>query len=241
VSPDRLDEMIADFWDRVGGPPPFPRDLEPAIPLAAPVGVVTLGGLRPAAVQRWLLRQGVRLPLRVADRPLDGCIIAYRGQAVLFVNAALAADERRAVLAHEVGHYLRDYEAPRRRALRRLGPSVLPVLDGERPPCAAERLAGALADVPLAPQIHYMDRSFDPGRAAATDHVERLAWDVALELLAPRAAVLAKGRGLSDQPEPWRELLAERFGLPARWASAYAARLLRARGRGRSFSDLLGL
>ena len=53
--------LVADFWDRSGVGPPFPRDLERYIPLVTPVSVVWLADLRPWTVRRWLLRQGVRV------------------------------------------------------------------------------------------------------------------------------------------------------------------------------------
>jgi hypothetical protein len=240
---ERLETLAAGFWERAGGPAAFPRDLARAIPLAVPVGLVRLEGLRPTAVRRWFLRAGLRLPLDVRDRPLDGCVVAYRGQAVIFTAAGLGAGEERVVLAHELGHFLADYERPRRQALDRLGPSVLPVLDGERPVTAAEDLAGVLAGVPLAAHAHYMERGFDPLRAWATDRVERTATELGSELVAPARDVVARGRArrLPSEPGPWEGFLAEEFGLPESWAKLYAGRLLRRLGRQRTFTDLLGL
>src|SRR5262249_39867807 len=147
--PEQIEALAADFWDRAGRPAAYPCDLEAALTLAAPVSVQRLNGLCPLAVRRWLLRHGIRLPLQVEDRPLDGCLMAYRGWAVIFLAAGLEAADERVILAHELGHFLGDYDWPRRRAVSRLGPGVLPVLDGERPPTPAEDLAGVLAGVAL--------------------------------------------------------------------------------------------
>jgi hypothetical protein len=240
---EHLEALAADFWARAGQPAGFPRDLERAIPLAVSVGIVRLDGLRPIRVHRWLLRHGLRLPLNVTDRPLDGCIVAYRGRGVIFLAAGLDAAQERVILAHELGHYLADYESPRRRALRRLGASVLPILDGQRQPSPGEDLAGVLAGLTLGAHVHYMDRGFDLARLAAVDRAERTASELACELLAPRRAVLAlaEAGSLPNSPDPWRQLLREQFGLSADWSQLYAARLFRqSRGR-RTFTDLLGL
>jgi hypothetical protein len=242
-----LDEVAAlaeEFWERVGFREPFPRDLERVLVLSTPAFPVRLPGLCPSAARHWLSQRGISLPLSVPDRPLDGCIVAYRGHAVIFVEEGLPPDHGRAVLAHEFAHFLADYQRPRERAVRRLGPSLLPVLDGERPATAAEELAGALAGVTLGAHVHYMERSFDPSALSATDRVERRADALACELLAPRAAVCAavgEGGRLPREARPSRRVLRERFGLPGRWAAAHAGRLARAARRQRTFSDLLGL
>src|SRR5262249_5225675 len=152
------------------------------------------------------------------------------------------ADLERVILAHELGHFLADYEWPRRRVLRRLGPSVLPVLDGDRPPSGAEELAGVLARVPPGAPAPFMERGFAPQSPAATGRVERTASALACELLAPRRAVrdVGSSRGLPDGPDSLVGLLRDEFGLPESWAAEYAIRLLRGRARGRTFTDLLG-
>jgi hypothetical protein len=238
---DDLEAVAADFWERADGVKSRPPDLERALPLVLPAGVVRLEGLCPSVVRRWLLRRAIRLPLDVADRPLDGCLVAHRGRAVIFLAAGLEAGYERVILAHEAGHLLAQYEGPRRRVLRRLGPSVLPVLDGERPPTPEEQLAGALAGVVLGAHAHYMERGFDPRSVTRTDCAEQTATALACELLAPRRAVVARARGLPRERDRWGRLLREEFALPGPWADLYAARLFRLQGRRQTFTDSLGL
>jgi hypothetical protein len=238
---EQIEALAAGFWERAAVPETFPRDLASAIPLALPACIVRLEDLRPVTICRWLLRCGIRLPLDVQDRPLDGCIIAYRNRAAIFVAAGLASDYERAILAHEVGHFLGDYQWPRERAVKRLGSAVLPVLDGERPPSRPEDLAGVLSGIPLGAHVHYMERCFDPCSAARTDKVERTANEVGCELLAPREVVLARAQALSDSLTSWGRLLHDAFGLPEMWAVHHAARLLRRQAQRRTFTDFLGL
>jgi|SRR5262245_25477698 len=243
MSSNETVSLAEEFWARVGGPPPFPRDLEPVALISEGIAVATLRRLSPATAAGWLGRRSLDFPLRPERRPLDGLIVAYRGAVILFLNKSLSEEERRVVLAHEFGHFLADYDRPRRRAVARLGPDVVAVLDGERPATTAEDLAAVLAGVPLSLHVHYLERGFDPNRLAATDRVERRANELACELLAPRAVVLARCAelGLPHQPGRWEELLRKGFGFPPRWARAYASFLLRLTRPRPTFSELLGL
>ena len=139
MTPPWIERLAAGFWDRVGSPPPPPRDVEAVAALAAPIWVRSAHPVTPAAVRDWLRRRGRVLPPGTDDqRPLAGCVVAHRGWCVVVIDDRLAADERRVVVAHEVGHFLGEYLWPRERVLRRLGPGVRAVLDGDRPATAAE-------------------------------------------------------------------------------------------------------
>lgn len=236
--------LTADFWDRAGPPPPYPRNLDEVILLTTPIWIVHLKDLRPSSARCWLHQRGLELPLTVAERALDGCILAFRGQAVIFLEAALDPAYHRVILAHEFAHYLAEYERPRLQVVRRLGESVLPLLDGHRPATAAEMLAGALAGVSLGAHIHFMERTFDPRCLSATARVERVANELACELLAPRQDVCQEMSQRGErrmEPGPWQDLLTEYFGLCRPWAEAYAARLIAWMKRQRSFTDYFGL
>jgi hypothetical protein len=242
MTPELIARLAADFWERVGAPCPFPRDLERPIVLTTPVFVVRLPGLCLARVREWFTRRGATLPLVNPERPLHGCLVAFRGRVGIFLDRRLRCRHERVILAHEFGHYLSAYEWPRGRVVSRLGPSVLAVLDGARRPTPAEELAGVLAQAPLGMHTHYMDRTFNPRRVAVIEGVERTANALACELLAPAQAVreAAHGAGLPAVAGAWGRLLVDRFGFPVSWAGAYAAHLLRAGGR-RRFTDMLGL
>ncbi len=234
-------ELAERFWADAGGAPPFPRDPEPAVSFACPLSVVELDGLGVEAVEAWLARRMSRLRgpgrvqsgcrLGVAERSLHACLVAQAGVGWIFVDRADPPAERRFSVAHEVAHFLADYQRPRERAAARLGQAILAVLDGQRPPTATERVDAVLARVPLGVHVHLLDRTIDGLAAhAAIASAERRADQLALELLAPRDAVTAVLAGLSlpSLSSPARRaaivaLLVERFGLPAGVAAAYAA------------------
>jgi hypothetical protein len=242
MTTEQVGALAADFWERAGAPEPYPRTLDRAIVTTTPVWIVRLDGLCPDAAQHWLRRRGLTLPLTIPERRLHGCILAYCGQAVIFVEAGLSASLDRVIVAHEFAHYLAQYERPRLQAIRRLGAAILPLLDGHRPARTNEKLAAALSGVPLGAHVHFMERTFDPRLLRRTAQVEREANELACELLAPRQDVVAAMAGAAtSEAGAWETVLCERFGLAQPWAAAYALRLRRWARRRRSFSDLLGL
>lgn len=241
----RIEELAARFWEDVGEQEPFPRDLELTIHLTKPaVAVVPLLRLRPGEISAWLGVRGYQLCVDTNERWLDGCLYASKGIVFLFVEETLEPERRRVAIAHEFGHFLADYEQPRRRAERRLGPALLPVLDGERLPTPAEQLAACLADVAARPHVHFMDRTKDGAYVEPVSEAERTADDLALELLAPWREVLKTGQAKNTWPANvagWQDGLERHFGLPRDRAKYYAAKLWRLAQARRSFSETLGM
>ena len=144
-----VENLVADFWECVGSEEPFPRGLEHSIRCAKPVDITYVPDLCPSAIQRWLRRHGYHFPLQTQERRLNGCLLVFRGMGFVYVEAGLDAAEARMIVAHEFGHYLAEYDGPRERARRRLGPTVLAVFDGEGPPTDQQKLEAALARLRL--------------------------------------------------------------------------------------------
>jgi hypothetical protein len=213
------------FWAEAGGPAPFPRDLRRPMARALPLTVVAWPGLSVAAVRAWLRGQGVEIRLGEPDRPVRACLVARADCGFVFLDAADDPAEQRFSLAHELGHYLRDYWWPRRRAERRLGPGALAVVDGRRPPRPEERLHALLRGAALTLAAHLLARG--PGGAVAPEvaAAERAADRLACELLAPEAEVESRlGPGATAAGAA--ALLRAAFGLPAAEAERYATELI---------------
>lgn len=216
------------FWRAAGEAEPFPRDLRRPLAYALPVGLVLLPRLRLRAVDDWLRHQQIRCVLDLGDRALRACLIARQGQGVIFIDGGDPPDEQRFSLAHELGHYLREYWLPRGEASARLGPAILDVLDGRRAPQRDERIDALLARIELGYHVHLLDRAPDGGPKDATvTRAEHEADLLAYELLAPATAVL---RDLPDDPRSSRVAATDRlhrhYGLPVAQASRYAALLV---------------
>jgi Zn-dependent peptidase ImmA (M78 family) len=219
-------ELAARFWIAAGDPPPFPRDLAAPLAWLEHVRVVKLPRLTLASAVAFVSRM-TNTPLLAPqqDRELRGFFQVHDGIAFILVAADDDPDQQRFTLAHEVAHFLRDYLEPRCKAVARLGPSILDVLDGRRPATPEERLAGVLRRVTVGPHTHLLERD-RWGRAAdesvrdAEDAADRLAF----ELLAPFDAVEARVRFLDREGLISR--LTSDFGLPPVPAAEYARLLL---------------
>lgn len=240
-----LARTVEAFWRQTGAPLPYPRDLSYAVSRAFPLAVVRLPALSTKQVELWFTQRDIPHRFLCYDRSLCGCIVAVRGRGVLFVNADDDASEQRFTVAHEVAHFLLDYLEPRQKALQLLGPSIAPVLDGERPATAEERIYAVIASVPCGVFTNLMVRD---RRGAINQGVILQAEDradrFALELLAPAEEALA---GIpEDVVAPLEKArclvsyLVDRYGLSRRVAQMYASVLLRAHVSG-STAQWLGL
>jgi hypothetical protein len=220
-------DLAQTFWRSAGGEPHrYPRDLRLPIARAFALTPVGLPDLCVDGVDRWLRDCGIACTLNVHDRPLRACLVAFSGSGAIFLDSADRSVEQRFSLAHELAHFLHDYLAPRHEAIRKLGPAILPVLDGEREPSAAERMHALLARAPLGFMVHLMERTPDGALAAGVAIVEDDADRLALELLAPEDVVRnAMQTGDPTDRNATRVLLEAHFGLPATQAALYAARL----------------
>jgi hypothetical protein len=218
-------ELAARFWAEVGAPPPFPRDLRTVLPWLRRVHLLEVPHLTLASATDHFARYGIPCPKPTEDRPLAGCFGGHRGVGVILLDQMLELVELLFTLAHEVAHYLRDYDGPRRKVETRLGSRALEIFDGLRSATADERLAGVLRGLTIGCHTHFLDRD-RRGRAltAAARESEEAADRLAFELLAPFAAV-------NPDATPDRAALATRltsdFGLPVAEAAKYAAILVR--------------
>jgi len=212
-------ELAGRFWATAGEPPPFPRDLERAITDVVPLSVLARRDLMSSSVAEFV--RGLSLPVAAVgpDRPLRAALYCWKGSGFLFLDAADPPDERRFSLAHELAHFLRDYDTFRRRVAKALGRDGLAVLDGQRRATTDERLHAALRGVTLTPNVHLMSR--DPlGRPRgdaerdAEDRADRLAF----ELLAPVELLRTESDGHAVA-----ERLRAEFGLPLLDALHYSS------------------
>ncbi len=242
-----LAELAQGFWDEAGG---FNSELETAIVMTMPIVPAPISQLTVYKVLDWVSQKGVQLAglESVRNRPLRACLIA-RGAPNNFIiwdDSDPAADQLFS-LAHELAHFLLDYEQPRQEALQRLGPQVLEVFDNGRTPTIAERLHGLIAGVQVRPQHHFMER------AAQGDILSRQVLEIedradilALELLAPQEKALLlvqaaiKGKSLYAQRlEAAETVLISQYKLAPNVARAYAGQLLIVVGGNQSFQEWL--
>lgn len=176
--------------------------------------IILIPRLSIEAVNRWLAGHG-RQPLRKhRDRSLRACLLARRGVGLIFVDGSMDQDERRYAVAHEWAHFFAHYLELRRRAVARFGETILPVLDGERPPTVAERLSEIIQHARLGAFDDFLVRD-DAGKPpASVIEMENEADLIAMELLAPCAEVASMTRPGAGRVQ----VLQKEFGLPV-WAA----------------------
>ncbi|HQR09069.1 MAG TPA: hypothetical protein PLN21_19765, partial [Gemmatales bacterium] len=150
-----LEHCAATFWEPIPERSSFPRDLERYLPLHYQASIKSLPGLTVQRVDEWLSTNGIGSTGPSNSRRLDGCIIAQKGLAILFIDAALSVDERRMIVAHETAHYWIDYEVPRRRMKLRYGDGGLQILDQERPAETVEILMATAVGASIQAFYHY--------------------------------------------------------------------------------------
>ena len=233
------------FWERCGEFEPFPRTLERSISLALPVTLVKLPKLRLHKVEGWLQRRGVHFQFSCHNRTVRGCLIAFGGEGLIFIDGSDPDDERRFSLAHEIAHFLVDYWQPRERATTILGDGITEVLDGLRLPTVSERVNALLVGTSIGVHINLMERDTDNDLNANVWRIEGRADKVALALLAPPEEVLSRTELNAAKFEQRlfsiTSVLRADFGLPFCAAKSYGHSLLAAVNRGPSWLETLGL
>jgi hypothetical protein len=234
------------FWGAVGPPPTLPRDLRRIVSFGFAIACVSLPDLRVRSVDAWFRQRGAPHQLLCNDRALCGCIVAARGSALIFICSDDSPAQQRFTVAHEIAHYLIDYLQPRQEARAALGAEIMPVLDGDRPPTATERVHAVLGRVKLGVYVDLMARVDEQSASPYVLHTESRADRLALELLAPADLVLADLATFPAQMSPFalaqslNDLLRTKYGLPQSIARGYASWLGRFAPQ-RSTADWLGL
>lgn len=226
-----LAQAADSFWSLNGGVIAPPRNLTRVVSRGLPISVISLPQLSVARVEHWLARQQVPYSFLCQNRALCGCAVAALGHGLLFIDSEDDEREQRFTVAHEVAHFLLDYQAPRRLALDLFGESIRVVLDGERPPTKAERIDAVLSRATLGVFTDLMPRSAQGGiDQGSILRAEERADRFALELLAPAEEVLTLVSDLAscsfEQLRRLVEVLHDEYGLPATVARPYAAALL---------------
>ncbi len=204
------------FWERVGGQLSYPQDLSVVISRSFPIAVIELTSLSTQAIEQWLHRCNISYSFLCQNRSLRGCIVAARGQGLLFLDLNDHPNERRFTVAHEIAHFLLDYLEPRQEALRIFGPPILSALNGERLLSKTERVDALLSHIHLGVYTNLMGRARDGG----IDQGQILRSEVradrlALELLAPTEEILGhikQGLSLFEQTRFITELLETAYG-----------------------------
>lgn len=234
-------DAILYFWECAGELEDFPRSLEKPLAVALPVALVKLPKLTLHEVETWLRLRSIPFSFRCNSRAVRGCLVAFGGKGVIFLEGSDPSDEQRYTLAHEIAHFLIDYWKPRQKAILKLGDDISSVFDGRRLPTVNERLYAVLSSTNLGIYIDVMERG--SASEEETWRVENQADKVALALLAPPDSVLkisdlSSGK-FDDRLNSIIKTLISDFGLPESISKLYGIELLNAVGKGRSWVEAI--
>jgi len=226
----------------------FPCDLEQAILWVLPLAIVKLPRLGLSSLRRWLEDRNIEMPYAGKDRRIRACILARCGSGLIFLDGADSEDEQRFSLAHDVAHFILDYQSRRQQIIDALGSRIVEVLDGERKASIEERLSGILSGVTIGPFMHLMDRDkYDRISRRFILDVEDAAERFALELIAPQKEVerhidraFPDWDTSSSQSNAAIMATADIFGIPPYVMATYITYLASLRRPNQSFKDWIG-
>lgn len=233
------------FWRTAGELEDYPRALERALALALPLALIKLPRIQLKDIENWLRQRRVFFSFECQSRFVHGCLVAYGGKGIIFVDGGDPVDQLRFTLAHEIAHFLLDYWIPRQKAIQSLDYSITEVMDGQRAPSLDERVHSLLSSVPIGIHTSLLERDETGVDLSTTWKVEDKADKVALALLAPPDDVLQytdiTASNYKQRSDSIFAVLKDVFGLPGAVAKGYGLELLSAIGKGPSWAETLGL
>ena len=234
-------EAVDRFWQLCGETELFPRNLERSVALALPLSVIKLPRLKLNHIENWLAQHCVNFSFGCTTRAVRGCLVAFKGDGLIFLDGTDAEEEQRMTLAHEIGHFMMDYLWPRQKAIQKLGGRITEVLDGLRRPILTERVDSLLAETATTVFTKLVERDNTTAEYESVWIIEDRADRVALALLAPPEVVLnmadVSAESFEKREEELTTMLKTQFGLPVPAAIAYAKQLLNSIGRGPSWTE----
>jgi len=234
VTSGKIETTAQAFWLQAGVQEDFPRDMQQAISLAKDAVIIHIPALRIENIRAWLHDRNFDFHVPPFDKFLHGFLLTHRGSGFIFVNGSDSEAERRFTLAHEIAHFICDYETPRQQAVEQFGPVILEVLDGLRPPTVEERLHGLVFNHGLVSFSHLLDSDSMSGISRLNIwQAENRADQLALELLAPARHIrvqiskLRLPKRFAAHKSALPNILTDYYGLPESIVEGYSNHLAR--------------
>lgn len=151
-----LKKISSQFWRTSGLKLVCPRPIEDAVIRNFPISIVKLKSITYESLNGWLANRNLAGVLPHFNGSLLGGIFAFKGDALLFVDASLPSYEMRYTIAHEVGHFMFDYYYKRQKAKSTVGEKAEEILDGTRRATLGERVDALFLGVDLRPYYHLL-------------------------------------------------------------------------------------
>lgn len=247
-SKPQIERIARDFWSKADPAHRRVLDISRAVNIVLPIRIVYIQNLSLVEVDNWLKGRGINIEIDINDRIMHGVILIREGNGFIFVNADDSTIEQRFTIAHEVSHYLLDYQVPRERAMLEVGTEIEKVLNGKDQPDRFQQVKALIKGISIQPYGHLIEKK---GNGSFLNWVnfnaENEADYLALELLAPRSMVIKgtistiKGLNYTQFVRKCEEILVDNYQIPPEVAHQYASELAYSVTSGPSFLDKLGL
>lgn len=235
------------FWRQAGGRSDFPIDIGYATMSTLPVYVEEVEDLTTGTAVLRSKQFDTQRHQNIGERRIHGCLIVGRSGAAILVEMNDGEAQKRFTIAHECSHFILEVKRHQERATCKLGHDFTDVLHGLREATPNERIDAWLHNIRADAFVHFMDRtpSGEYGCVRIRD-AECLADDLAIEILAPRLALMeilsSFGRmGFSESLITARRIAERRFGLPEEIAERYANSVVGQLRGGPSTAERFGL
>ncbi|ASS49912.1 MAG: hypothetical protein A3D31_10055 [Candidatus Fluviicola riflensis] len=248
-SKSQIERIAREFWSKADPVHRNGLDISSAVDDVLPVNVVHLQQLSWKVIECWLKNLGVNdIEIEVNDRELHGVIMIREGFGFIFVNADDGTIQQRFTIAHEVSHFLLDYQMPREQAMLAIGTEIEDVLNGKAEATRFQQVKALIKGISIQPYTHLIEKSGDGSFLNWMNYTSENEADyLALELLAPRSVVIkgtiatARRLNYNQFTRKCEEILMKNYQIPAKVAHQYAVELAYSITNGPSFLDKLGL
>lgn len=247
-SKPQIERIAREFWSTVEPAYRSNFDIVSAVDASLTIDLVAVKQLSLRKIESWLASRTITIEIDVNDRSLHGALLIRGNSVLMFVEDAEDELQQRFTVAHEVSHFLLDYQVPKERAILALGKEIEDVLNGNLPANNTQLALSVIKGINIDPYTFLIEKTGNGSFLNwANFNSENEADYLALELLAPRTKVInetvssTKRLTYSQFTRNSLELLKGKYGIPAEIARQYASELANAVTNGPSFLDKLGL
>jgi Zn-dependent peptidase ImmA (M78 family) len=242
-----LERIAREFWSTVDQKHRETYDIVSAVNDTLTINLILIKNLSIKKMEDWLISIGKYENFGIDDRSLHGFLMIKNGNICMFVEESEDQSQQRFTVAHEVSHYLLDYQLPKERAILALGKEIEDVLNGNLPPTDTQLALSVIKGVNISPYTFMIEKNGNGSFFNWSNfNSENEADYLAMELLAPRARIVnetfssIKRRSYSQFIRKSEEILISHYKIPPDIARHYASELAYSVTNGPSFLDKLG-
>lgn len=244
----QIERIARKFWATTQAEFRYDYDIVKAVESSLNVHLIRMQQLNPTKIISWLASHNMDIPFESKATHLNGALLIKNDNVIMFIDAAENAVQQRYTLAHQVSHFLLNYQMPKERAIMTLGKEIAQVLSGNTEASVTQLVQSTVSNITGNVYTLLIEKwdestSFDWELLRTKDPAVSLT----LELLAPRYQIINEtasvGARLRYSPfkRKCQELLIDKYRIPSEIAHKYASELAGSVTSGPSFLSKLGI